>query len=204
MSGGGGSDEAERAREDEEDRQRRIRRGTASIDNTFSQFDDDFFAGRRKSFVDFARPQVDDQFEDASDQLAYQLARTGLGRSSVAGEQRADLQRTYDISLQDVIDQARSYETKARDSVEGARADLVTTLQATGDAQGASQAAMNRAAALSQQPAYSPIGQLFTDFTSGLSQQAALERAEAAGSPVQPKYRTGLFGVPKDAVRVSG
>ena len=203
MAGGGGSGEARRAREAEEKRQAEIRKGTSRINKTFGQFDDDFFADRRQSYMDFARPQVDDAYGDATEKLTYALARNGTLNSSVAGDQNADLNKEYQINLQDIADRARGYETEARNQIEGARADLITTLQATGDASGAANSAVNRAAALSQQPAYSPIGQLFTDFTSGLSQQAALERAEAAGSPVKPRYNTGLFGVPAGAVRTT-
>lgn len=202
MSGGGGAKkEARRARKAEEARQSRIREGSAAIDNTFSQFDDDFFADRRQSYVDFARPQLDREFAEAGEQTTYSLARGGLLDSSIAGEQRADLQTAYDVNLQDVVDKARAYETDARNAVESARGSLLTTLNATGDAQAASQAAVNKAGALSQGPAYSPLGQLFTDFTAGISQQAALERAEAASGKNYARYDTGLFGVPSGSVR---
>lgn len=197
------ADEAKRARQDEEARQARIREGTENINTTFGQFDDDFFGGRRQSYVDFARPQIDEQYGDAKDQLTYGLARSGLGSSSIAGEQYADLEKDYTVNLQDIVDKARAYETEARNSVEGARADLVAMLNSTGDAVGAGNAAINRSAALSKAPAYSPIGQLFTDFSAGLSQQAALERAEAASGRDYARYNTGLFGASPGAVKTT-
>jgi hypothetical protein len=53
---------------------------------------------------------------------------------------------------------------------------------------------LSRASALSRPPAYSPLEDAFLSFTSGLSTQAGLERAAAAGSPYKPRYNTGLFG----------
>lgn len=193
--------EAARARADEQQRQNKIRQGSKNINAKFAQFDDDFFADRRQSYVDFARPQLDREFGEAGEQTLFGQARSGLLDSSVAGDQRADLQTAYDINLQDVVDKARSYETDARNSVESARASLLTTLNATGDAQAASQSAINRAGALSQGPAYSPLGQLFTDFTAGISQQAALERAEAASGKDYARYNTGLFGTSPGSTR---
>jgi hypothetical protein len=165
-------------------------------------FDDNFFTGIRDSFTNFARPQLDDQMNEARKQLTFALARSGTLDSSTRGEQSADLQKKYDINLQDITDKARQFENDQRNSVEGARADLISTLQATGDAQGASQAALARAKTLSATPAYSPLGQLFQDSTAMLNQQAALERSYSLGFGNRPRFNTGVFGAPSSAVKV--
>lgn len=197
------SDAATQSRRDEEARQKRIREGNKSIADTFdTQFNDPFFTGIRESYTNFARPQLDDQMNKAKEQLTYALARSGTLDSSTRGEQSAELQKTYDTNLQDIQDKARQYENDQRTSVEGARADLVSTLQATGDAQGASQAALARAKTLSATPAYSPLSQLFQDSTALLNQQAALERSYSLGYGSKPRFTTGLFGTPGSAVKV--
>jgi hypothetical protein len=197
------ADAARDSRRDEAARQARIRQGNQSIASTFdTQFSDDFFTGIRNSYSNFARPQLDDQMDKAREQLTYALARSGTLDSSIRGEQSADLQKTYDTNLQDITDKARQYENDQRTSVEGARADLVSTLQATGDAQGASNAALARARTLSATPAYSPLSQLFQDSTALLGQQAALERSYSLGYGNRPRFNTGLFGAPSSAVRV--
>lgn len=203
FGGGGASKEAELARQEEEARQARIREGTDKINTTFGQFNDDFFDGIRTSFIDFARPQLDDQYNDAREDLTFALARSGTLDSSMRGEQSADLQKKYDLNLQDITDQARSYETEARTDVEKARGDLVTMLQATGDATGAANAALSRAAILAKPPSYSPIGQLFQDAASAFSTQAALEKSWALGLGPKPKYTTGLYGTPSDSVKTT-
>lgn len=188
------ADEAARARADEEARQARIRQGTKSIADTFSQFDDNFYGGIRDSYTDFARPQVDDQFKKASEKGTYALARSGTLDSSMRGEQNAELQKQYDINLQDIADKARGYETEARNNVERGRGDLVSMLQVTGDATGAANSALSRAATLATPPAYSPLGQLFQDSTAILSDQMAAERAFALGLGPKPRNSTSLFG----------
>lgn len=161
--------------------------------STSAGFNDDFFNNRKQAYIDYATPQLEDQYGDAQKQLTYALARGGNLDSSIRGEQLSKLQKLYDTNKQKVADDALSYETQARGSVEDARANLISTLNATGDVQGATSAALARSQALSQQPAYNPLSQLFVDFTSGLGTQAALERAEAmGGSP--SRYSTGLFG----------
>lgn len=191
---GGGNDEARRAREEEERRQARIREGTKRIGDIFAQnFNDDFFGKRQQSYVDYATPQLEDQYGDAQKQMTFSLARGGLLDSTVRGEKAGELQKLYDLQKQKIGDDALSYRTQAQNSVEDARSNLISTLNVTGDAEGAANAALTRSAALSQPVAYSPLTQLFTQFTSGLGQQAALERSAAYGGPA-PRYNTGLFG----------
>lgn len=193
------------ARQEEQARQQKIRQGTQSINSLFGQFDDKFFDKRQKAFIDYARPQLDDQRGDAEKQLTYHLARSHLLDSSVRGEKAADLQKTYDLNAQQIADQARADATGSRNQIEDARANLIATLNATGDATGASNAAMARATALSATPAYSPLSGLFAEFMGGLGQQAAFERANAySGGQTGARYDTGLFGPRTGAVRVTG
>jgi hypothetical protein len=194
--------EATLARQQEEARQGEIRTGRESINSVFGQFDDDFFAGNRQAFKDYAMPQLDRQFTDAGKELTFDLARSGLRNSSVRGEQASRLQGLYDQNAQQVTNEALSREQQQRNAVEGSRADLISLLQTTGDAQGATNQALSRASMLSAPQPFSPVGQMFQDFTSGLSTQAAMERAGAAsGGRFTPRYDTGLFSGSRSAVQ---
>jgi len=169
-------------------------------------FDDDFFSGRRQAYLDYASPQLEDQYAQAQKDLTFALTRGGLLDSSVRGDKVAELQKKYDLNKQQIADQAIASETDARNAVESGRADLIGMLNATGDAQGAANSAIARASALSQPAAYSPLTSLFADFTAGLGTQAALERANAyAGTGVGQsqigRYNTGLFPANPNAIR---
>ena len=198
----GGGGEAAAARADEQKRQAEIRKGTTRINSIFDgQFNDDYFNKTRQNYIDYATPQLEKQYGDASKELTFALARGGLLDSSVRGDKVGELQQLYDLNKQQVADQALSYEGEARNATEDARSNLSATLNATGDAQGAANSAIARASALSKPAAYSPLSQLFADFTSGLGTQAALERANYYGGSQAPRYSTGLF-TPKNAVSV--
>lgn len=193
-STGGSSNEASKARHQEDKRQAEIRRGTRQVNATFDdQFGDKFFDKQSKAYRNYAMPQLETQRGDAAKELTFSLARSGLLDSSSRSNLEAELQRTYDLQRQDIADKARAASNQARTSVEDARTNLITTLTATGDAKGAAQGAINRAQTLSQPQAYSPLTALFADFTSGLGMQAAAERSFNAGGP-RPTYVTGLFG----------
>jgi hypothetical protein len=163
---------------------------------------DEFFANNRQAFMDYALPQLDRQFGDASRDLTFDLSRSGLRNSSVRGQQSGRLQELYDRNMQQVTNEALSREQQQRTSIEDSRANLIAMLQTTGDAQGATNQALSRAAILSQPQPFSPLGQMFTDFTAGLGTQAAMERAASvSGGRFQPRYNTGLFGTPTNAVQ---
>jgi hypothetical protein len=199
MSKKGGDDgQAAQARADEMQRQERIRSGTQRVDDIFKQnFNDDFYANRQKSFLDYATPQLEDQYGTARKQLTFALDRAGTSDSSIRAQKEGELQKLYDSKKQAVADQALSYKSQAQGSVEDARSNLVSMLNATGDAEGAANSAISRSQALSTPPTYSALGSLFTDFTSALGTQAAAERATAMSGPngaYKSPYNTGLFG----------
>lgn len=204
--GGGGKNASKRqareARQREQDRQNRIRAGTDSINSTFEQFDDGFFGDIRQGYIDLAQPDLEDQYADAREATTYNLARAGTLDSSIRSDAFGELEERRGTELQNLFDQAQGYETDARNNIENARADLISQLQVTGDATGAANAALARAEALAAPPTYTPIQQLFQDTSSALATQAALERAEAYGSTVRPRYNTGLFAPSSGAVRV--
>lgn len=146
------------------------------------QFEDGFFENRKKSYLDYALPQLNDQYSKARQELIFSLDRSGTLDSSARAEKEADLEKLYKQRRQQVADQGLSYSTQARGNVEDARANLVQMLNATGDVEGAVNSAMTRAKALSAPDTYSPLGQMFADFTGTLGQQAALEKAIATNS----------------------
>ena len=196
MGGKSGGGEAAQARADEEARQARIRAGTTNINNTFdSQFTDDYYKQRRDAYTNYATPQLEDQYADAQKQLTYALARGGLLDSSIRGSKLGELQQQYALQNQDIADKALASETDARNAVEDSRANLISTLNATGDAEQAASTAISRASALSQPAAYSPLASLFADFTDALGTSAALAKANSyAGSGTgATNYSTGLF-----------
>lgn len=196
-----GGNEAEMARMEELARQRKIRQGTASINSTFDgQFTPDFFSGRRQAFLDYAQPQLDSQHADAQKELTFSLARSGLLNSSSRGDLASELAKKYAIQKQNVADQALSYQNQTKSNVEDARAGLISTLNATGDATQAANDAITRASILSQPQSYSPLSDLFADFTSAIGKQAAAERAFTMGGGPRPTYGTILTAPPISAV----
>jgi len=172
------AEEAERQRQLEIERQNRITEGRASIDDAFGQFGDSFYQGRSQAYQDYATPQLEDQYQDSMRSLVAALARSGNLQSSTRAEKMADLQEQYNQQKLNILNTGMDYANSARSNIDAARNELYTQNQSLADPNLISGNAAARAAQLNQMPSFSPLGQLFADFTQGLSTQADLERRQ--------------------------
>ena len=181
MCGGSGPDYGGMARADEAARQERIKQGVASINQTFGKFDDSFYQNRANAFKANAMPQLQDQAKKAQDQLAFNLARSGLTDSSEKTKNVAELSRQNAIAASAIQGQAMDYANQARQQTEQNRSELVGQLNATGDQAQAASGALSRANILAQTPGFTPLGQLFSATTNLLGN--ASQAGQYQGNP---------------------
>ena len=161
--------DSERARQEEEARQERIRTGTEQIDNTFSGFNGGFFDNYRSTIMDFYQPQLDQRFESAQDDLTFALARAGTLNSSAAADRQAELTSAYDASVADLLADAEGQTNQLRQRVSGEKSNLISLLNATGDADRASNDALARSQILFEaQPDYNILPDIFGGIASGI------------------------------------
>ena len=196
--GGGGDGGAAQARADEAARQARIKQGTQSIDKSFGGFDDNFYKGRERAFVNNAIPQLNGQFVDTQRNLTYNLARQGLTASSEAARNAGELQRQYNDNRAQIAAQGMDYANETRNQVEQNRSELLAQLNATSDPAAAASSAVNRADVLAAQRSFSPLGQLFAN-TTGLLGNAATAGYYDRNAPGLDPYKSlvGLSGKEK-------
>lgn len=199
-SSGAPKTEIDRIREAEAKRQAEIRSGTRSINSLFdSQFNNSFFNRMQRDYLDYARPQIQDQYDDAAKQLTFSLARSGVLNSSMRAEQEGDLQKRLDALNREASDTALAQSNQARAAVGDARGNLIGMLNNTGNARAAVDAANARAMALSQPEPYSPLVNLFADFTGNL---AAHNQGRMAAHYMPPTNRPpSMFGPQPGSVR---
>lgn len=168
--------EAEKQRADEEARQGRVREGADKINETFAGYDDDFYKGITQNYLDYATPQVEDQFQDAARQLRINLARNSMLNSSVNVDRKAKLQEDFDKAMRDQSMKGKQFANSTQQNLEAAKTDLLSQNQNIADPVLIAQSAANRASAAAELPPYSPLGDLFAGAAEGFATQLELEQ----------------------------
>jgi hypothetical protein len=190
LSTGGGSDPGAAARASEEARQARIREGQTAIDTSLGKFDDNYYKGAEKSYLENYTPQIAKQYEDARRALIFSLSRSGNLNASAGARQMGELDAENKRQLGYLGDQAVGFASSRRGEVERTRSDLVSQLSATADPAAAAASANARAQALTAPPVFSPLANLFANLTQQAGNAVAAERLGAPG------WRTGVFRTP--------
>ena len=182
---GGAGEIAKQQRADEVARQARIKAGMSKIDKIFSQFGDPYYQKQAQAYSDYATPQLDRSYKLAKDNMIYALDRSGILSSSAAIDKNKELTNEFDQSRLDIANKAQDTANQARQNIESVRGNIVNQLNATGDDAAAANTAIRQAQAMNQpQTAFSPLSNLFANFTAGLS---------AIGSNARNDYG-GFFG----------
>lgn len=168
-SGSSADNIAQQQRADETAREQRINSGMASIANIFGGFNDDFYKKRYGDYMSYATPQIDQQAGKQRAQMIFDLARTGNLDSSAAADKSAELTETTNQQKINAANEGLNQENSLRSQVEGTRSNLVSELNATGNDQAASDAAMRATQNLNQPAGFSPLAGMFNDFANSLS-----------------------------------
>ena len=175
------------ARQAEEARQARIRAGQGQIDQTFSQFDDDYYGNVSKASDAYYMPQAEKQYADARRQLVLNLSRQGTLAGSAGARSMGDLDESYATQRGDLVNRGVAAGNEQRSNVERARSELMSQLNASADPGAVGAAAAARAQSLSAPPIFSPLGKLFADFANMGANAIGAERMGFRGTG------TGLF-----------
>lgn len=130
---------------------------------TFEGFQPEFFAKRAQDYVNYALPQVADQYQQNRRALLYGLANRGLSESSVSTKSRSDLERTAGRARQNVADTGLAQADQLRRDIEAARQQSIQQLYQTADPAQASQAAISTAAGFRTPSTFAPVANMFSN-----------------------------------------
>lgn len=198
MCGGKPKDNsAEVARQQEAERQGKIRAGQQSIDDTFGQtFTDDYYAGLTNDYEEYYNPQLSSQYEDALKELTFQTARTGNAESTAANELFAKAEKQRADAATKITNDALAATGRAKSDVAAQKSNLYSLNNAAADPTQASSQATQAATQLNQPQSYSPLGSVFASLINSGGNYAAVDRATSApsydsNSPAAAPLNTG-------------
>jgi hypothetical protein len=191
--GNSGGDDAEKAAKKaskqaaaaEAARKKAITEGRARIDQEFSKFDDPYFQQVGDAYTGYYNPQLDDQYENAREQLVYRFARQGITGSSAEADTQGDARTEYQRKRAQIGSQAQDRVAQARSDVERNKSDLYTLNQAAADPDAVASMSASRAASIQPAQNLTPLENVFSAFLNSPA-TANLAYQYAANRPISP------------------
>lgn len=180
--------EAARARQEEAERQARIKLGTEAIDRTFGTFNDSFYDTIARNVENAQMPQVNQDYARTQGQLGFNLAGRGLLNSSVRDQREASLAEELTKTRRNIADAGLSQANKLRMDVEDARNRSYSQLLQSADPSQATATATRAASELSKPSPVGPVGSFFGDWTQIYLQNKV---ARAENPETQPLFNFG-------------
>jgi hypothetical protein len=129
--------------------------------NNYQGFGDDFYKQREQDYVNYAMPQLADQYQQTKNAMNFGLANRGLTASSAADKEKFDLEKQNLIAKQQIGDTARGQSQALKRSIEDQRNALISQLYQTADPAGARRSAIDSASQFAQPSIYPAMGQAF-------------------------------------------
>ena len=169
---------ASEAREAEEARQQRVGQGRKAIDEVFDEYDQPFYQQRAQSYEDFARPQMQDQYNAALQNLTFALARSGRLNSSVAARRKAKAQESFDTQQQQIAAKGQEFASELERGMGDARAQMHQQNISAADPELAASLAASEARVQQTPPVFNPLVNAFEHFTKGLATQQDWEKRQ--------------------------
>lgn len=124
---------------------------------------------REQDYLNWANPQVSQQFGDADRQLQFQLARMGhAGGSSSSIDRTGRLQDDYTLERANVADRGVDLGNQARQQVADERSRLMGLLHSTGDPSAVQGQLGTVIDSIRTAPAFNALGPMFQNATAGL------------------------------------
>lgn len=205
---GGGPDYAGIATSQEEQRKQAVQSGTYKINQAFAGFDPAFYKQRQQDYVNYAMPQLSQQYQTNKNQVGFGLANRGIMGGSSANKQFGDLNVANAQAQQGIADLGITQSQQLQQQVEGQRNQLLGQLYQTADPAGAGQGATQAAAGFAVPNTWQPLANQFQNFanTYYLSQLINAYKPSGAAAPYggAPQYGGNPSAIPGPSVSVPG
>jgi hypothetical protein len=147
-------------------KQQQLTDATTQINNSFDQFDGNFYKNYGQQLMSFWQPDLDRQYGDAQRSVNYNFADTQPGGGSAPAEAMGRLKQAYDSAELSAQDNATSQSNQLHSSIEGQRSNLLSEANSSTDPGGVASSTAGQISSIPTQAPYSPLGDVFSNLTS--------------------------------------
>ena len=150
-------DQAAAATQDAADRRAAMADGLGKIGTLFSGFDEPYYQGLQKNYLDYANPQIEQSQLKAQTGLRSALANKGKLHSSTDATQQGELATTYGGIFRDAQTKSLDYANQQRGQVQAAKQNSISQMYGSESPDVGLQAASGAVGSLQTGPAFEPI-----------------------------------------------
>lgn len=175
----------------EEQRQQRIRDAVTKIGQVFGAYDDDYYGGIKKDYLNYATPQLDDQYNQARRQLILSLKGGPGTASSYGAKSMADLKRRYYTQRAGLQENALSFADQVRSNISKAKQGLTDQARTGSGIDKIGEMAAREAQNAATPPSYDPIADVFSAFTGTVANDAAARAGGYRGAEIPLVFSSG-------------
>lgn len=152
---------------------------------TFEGFQEPFFEKRAQDYVNFALPQLGQQYRSTRDAITFGLANRGLSESSSANKAKSDLELETAKNRQQIADTGLAQANQLRQDIEASRAEATRQLYQSADPAQALQSAVKSAIGFGRPSTFQPIANMFTNLAQQYATQQLLNNYRQPYFPAQ-------------------
>lgn len=164
------------------------------INQAFAGFNPQFYQGVQDSYMNYAMPQLQQQYQGANQALGYKLANQGLMNSSAADQAKNALSGQMAQAQQQVGNQAVGQVNTMKQTVGQEQSNLIGQAQTASDPAALGTQALAVAAGTNAPSTFAPIGSMFNNFaTQYLGQQNANTYNNFANAYLNTISNPGLY-----------
>lgn len=164
MGCGGNSSGADQLRAQQQQQQQWTNQAVGNINQAFSGFTPQFYQGIGNQYMNWALPQLTNQYQQTGQQLGAKLANQGISKSSGAQNAWNQLQNTNSLNQQQIASQAQQQSNQLRQQVGQEQANLIGQAQTATNPQAIGQQATEAALSFGAPSAFQPLGNMFGNF----------------------------------------
>lgn len=158
-------------------------------EQTFEGFQPEFFDKRAKAYVDYALPQLGDQYRDARDATIYGLSNRGLSNSTIASRANRRLEDTVGEGKQSIAESGINQANQLKKEIEDRRQQTIQQLYQTADPSQAFQSAISSASQFRQPSVFAPLTNMFSNLANQYYINQAIKGYQGQGNVgSQPQY----------------
>ena len=150
-------DQAAAAAKDAADRRAAMTDGLGKINSQFAGFDEPYYQGLQKNYLDYANPQIEQSQLKAQTGLRSALANKGKLHSSTDAAQQGELATTYGGIFRDAQTKSLDYANQQRGQVQMAKQNSIAQMYGSESPDVGLQAASGAVGSLQTGPAFEPI-----------------------------------------------